>query len=175
MPGQFTGGILIMSETMTRDLSGAVQSVRRTASHSVTLLKAATGFNGRTPSTFEPANEIGPEPTPLRPPPTIISANTELTGSLVTADELHVHGKIKGDLRAAAITVCAGAIVKGDLAADTIVVDGTVEGRIEGQHVLLRGGASVNGEIVHGSLGIDTAAVFEGTIKRVASAPIAAE
>lgn len=166
-----------MSETMSRDLNGAVQNVRRTASHSVTLLKAATGFsNGRPAAAFVPANEPGAEPAPLRTPPSIISAHTEMTGSINTTDELHVHGKIKGDVRAAAITVCAGAVVQGDLTAETIVIDGAVEGRIEGQHVLLRGGAVVSGEIVHGSLGIDTAALFEGTIKRAATATaIAAE
>lgn len=164
-----------MSETMQRDLSGAVQSVRRTASQSVTLLKAATGLNGR--PAYEPANEISAEPIPVRPAPTIVSANTEVNGSIATSDELHVHGKVTGDIRAAAITVIAGGIVKGDLTAETIVVDGAVDGRIEAQHVLLRAGALVSGEIVHGSLGIDTAAVFEGTIKRVAAnaAAVAAE
>lgn len=156
-----------MSETM----SGAV---RRTASQSVTLLKAATGFSGRTASAYEPANEISVEPA--RPAPTVVSVNTQVNGAIVTSDELHVHGKVTGDIRAAAITVIAGGIVKGDLTAETIVVDGAVEGRIEAQHVLLRAGALVSGEIVHGSLGIDTAAVFEGTIKRVAaSVAVAAE
>jgi cytoskeletal protein CcmA (bactofilin family) len=162
-----------MSETMTRDLNGAVQNVRRTASHSVTLLRAATGMSNGRPAA---ANEPSAEPAPLRSPPSIISAHTELTGSINTTDELHVYGKVKGDVRAAAITVCAGAVIEGDLTAETIVIDGAVEGRIEGQHVLLRGGAVVSGEIVHGSLGIDTAAVFEGSIKRAAKSPaIAAE
>jgi cytoskeletal protein CcmA (bactofilin family) len=160
-----------MSETMTRDINGAVQSVRRTASNSVTLLKAATGLSGRAPSTMESA-----ESAPLRAPPTLVSANTEINGSITTSDELHVHGKIIGDVRAAAITVIAGANVKGDLTAETVVVDGAVDGRIEAQHVLLRAGALVSGEIAHGSLGIDTSAVFEGTIKRLAPpAAVAAE
>ena len=161
-----------MSETMNRDVNGAVQNVRRTASQSVTMLRAATGLAGRT-APGQPAGDMAP----IGPPPSIISAHTEMTGSLTTTDEMHVYGKIKGDVRAAAITVCAGAMVTGDLIAETIVVDGAVEGRIEAQHVLLRAGATVKGEIMHGSLGIDTAAVFEGTIKRAAApqAAVAAE
>lgn len=161
-----------MSDTMNRDVSGAVQNVRRTASQSVTMLRAATGLSGRT-APGQPAADMAP----LAAPPSIISAHTEMTGSLATTDEMHVYGKIKGDVRAAAITVCAGAVVTGDLIAETIVVDGAVEGRIEAQHVLLRAGAMVKGEIMHGSLGIDTAAVFEGTIKRAAApqAAVAAE
>lgn len=161
-----------MSETNMRDFSGAVQNVRRTAAHSVQLLKSATGRSNNPAIDAEPL-----APVVHRPPPAIISAHTELKGSLTTTDELHVHGKIEGDVSAAAITVCVGAAIKGDLNADTIVIDGKVEGRIEGQHVLLRAGADVIGEIVHGSLGIDTAAVFEGSIKRMisVSASIAAE
>ncbi|MGE0595429.1 MAG: polymer-forming cytoskeletal protein [Hyphomonadaceae bacterium] len=159
-----------MSETSGRDFSGAVQNVRRTAAQSVTLLRAATGK-----STGAGAAMV--ETGASRPPPTVISANTELKGALTTKDELHIHGIIEGNVRAAAITVCTGGIVRGDLFAETIVIDGVVEGgRIEGQHVLLRAGANVSGEITHGSLGIDTAATFEGAIKRVATpATIAAE
>ncbi len=162
-----------MSDTMNRDVSGAVQNVRRTASQSVTMLRAATGLAGRA----APGQAAAPDMAPMGPPPSIISAHTEMTGSLTTTDEMHVYGKIKGDVRAAAITVCAGAVVTGDLIAETIVVDGAVEGRIEAQHVLLRAGAMVKGEIMHGSLGIDTAAEFEGTIKRAAGpqAAVAAE
>jgi cytoskeletal protein CcmA (bactofilin family) len=162
---------MAMSDTMTRDVSGAVQNVRRTASQSVTMLRAATGLSGRTTAS-QPAGDAAA----MGPPPSIISAHTEMTGSLTTTDEMHVYGKIKGDVRAAAITVCAGAVVNGDLIADTIVVDGAVEGRIEAQHVLLRAGAVVKGEIMHGSLGIDTAAEFEGAIKRAApaAAPVVA-
>ncbi len=157
----------------TRDLNGAVENVRRSAFHSVSLLKAATHLSNGAPAA---ANEPGVKAAPMRPALSVISSNTEMTGSITTTDELHVHGRIEGDVRAAAITVCAGGVVKGDLNAETIVIDGDVDGRIEGQHVLLRDGAVVSGEIMHGSLGIDTAAVFEGTIKRVAArAPVATE
>ena len=161
-----------MSETTTRELNGAVQNVRRAAFQSVTLLKAATG-RGRPSEAPVAAND----PVAERASPSIVSAHTEVNGSITTSDELHVHGKVNGDIRAAAITVCTGAMVKGDLTAETIVIDGAVEGRIQAQHVVLRGGAVVTGEIEHGSLGIDTAATFEGSIKRTAPAvaAIAAE
>jgi cytoskeletal protein CcmA (bactofilin family) len=155
-----------MSEPMTRDLNGALRSARKTASHSVTLFKAVVG-GGRPDMAPEPANETGEAPAPVRRDPSVISANTAMTGSLATEDELHIHGKIEGDVRAAMITVCAGGIVKGDLAAETIIIHGNVDGKIEGRHVLLRAGAMVKGEIAHGTLGLDTAAVFEGSVKRL--------
>ncbi|MBC7768838.1 MAG: polymer-forming cytoskeletal protein [Phycisphaerales bacterium] len=162
-----------MSETSARDLNGAMATARRTASHSVTMLKTAAGF-GRGQGVaadlepLEAANESRSEPDP-----SIISANTEMSGSIATSDELHVHGKIEGDVRATKIVVCAGGVIKGDLTADTIVIHGAVEGRIDGQHVVLCSGAVVKGEVTHSTLGIDTAAVFEGSVKRVAPAETA--
>jgi len=143
-----------------------MQTVRRT---SMTMFKAAAGMGAprADASALEPANELTP---PARHEPTILSANAEIRGTIITTDSVEIRGKIEGDVRAASITVCAGAKVKGDLAADVILVLGAVEGRIQAQDVRLQGAANVTGEIAHGSLGIDTTAIFEGTIKRVAPA-----
>jgi cytoskeletal protein CcmA (bactofilin family) len=137
------------------------------------MLRAATGRSR--PAETAVANDAGAD---MRSAPSIVSASTEVHGGITTSDELHIHGKVNGDIRAAAITICASGKVIGDLTADTIVIDGAAEGRIEAQHVVLRAGADVKGAIQHGSLGIDTAANFEGTIKRVgpaAPAAVAAE
>jgi cytoskeletal protein CcmA (bactofilin family) len=154
-----------MSETM--------QTVRRTASQSVTMLKAATGLGA---GKAAPMPELANEPAPARPDPTILSANALFKGSIVASDSVEIRGKVEGDVRAASITVYSGAKIKGDITADVILVQGAVEGRIEAKDVRLQGGANVVGEIVHGSLGIDTTANFEGTIKRLSNqAPVAAE
>ena len=151
-----------MAETM--------DSVRRTASQSMSMLRAATGMSSARPADAPPpVNE--PAAADARPAPTVLSANAEMKGSIVTSDSVEIRGRIEGDVRAAAITVCNGGKVKGDLIADVIVVQGDVEGRLQGQDVRLQAGANVIGEIAHGSLGIDTAAIFEGTIKRVAAKP----
>lgn len=156
-------------------MSDTMQNVRRTASQSVTMLKAATGLGSSKAMPMpEPANE--PMPEPKRPEPTVLSANAEFKGTIVTSDSVEIRGKIEGDVRASSITVHSGAMIKGDLTADVILVQGQVEGRIQAQDVRLQAGANVIGEILHGSLGIDTTANFEGSIKRLANvAPIAAE
>lgn len=142
-------------------MTDTMQTMRRTASQSMTMFRPA---GARTDSPT-PANEA--TASSARPASTLISAAAEMKGSISTADGVEIQGKIEGDVRAAYITVAANARVKGDLTADTIMVHGSVEGRIQAQDVRLLAGANVTGEIAHGSLGIDTAAVFEGTIKRI--------
>lgn len=152
------------SDVTTRDMSGAMANARRTAANSVAFLKGAAGLKpAEAPSEHTP--EI-PAPIPA-PSPSIISVNAAMTGSITTPDELLVHGTIDGDIRASKISICAGGIVRGDVTAEIVIIHGSVEGRITGQDVHLAAGAIVSGEITHGTLGIDTAAVFEGSIKRV--------
>lgn len=146
-------------------MSDTMETVRRT---SMTMLKAATGMSRARPAEA-PMQANEPAPAPVRPAPTVLSANAEMKGSITASDSVEIRGKLEGDVRAASITVYAGAKVKGDLTADTVMVQGEVDGRIQAQDVRLQAGANVMGEIAHGSLGIDTAAIFEGSIKRLAA------
>ena len=152
-----------MSETM--------QTARRTVSQPMSMLKAVAGMSGVRPVDV-PANE--PKASVERSAPTVISASAEMKGSITTAENVEIRGSIEGDVRAASITVFQGGRVKGDLTADVVIVHGKADGRIQAQDVRLAAGANVSGEIVHGSLGIDTAAEFEGTIKRIAAVVAAA-
>ncbi len=110
---------------------------------------------------------MGPMPAPANDV-TTISVNVEMSGTLVSPDNLHIAGKIEGNVRAAAVTVCATGMVRGDIVAETVIVHGAVEGRIYGAQVQLAATANVRGDIFHGALGIDTNATFEGASRRLA-------
>ena len=149
---------------MSETLANVALAARRTASGSATLLK---GF-GRAETAPAPANEVSAEPAPPpAPAPSVISAKAEMVGSITTPEELHIEGVVEGDVRGSKIVIRASGVVKGSVSADVIVIHGKVEGRIDGGHVLLCAGAAVHGEVTHCSLGIDTKAVFEGSVKKV--------
>lgn len=151
-----------------------MENARRSASQSVT--KLASRLGGKPEAANDEAEVVIAEPAPKRPDPSVLSANTEMKGSIKTSDELFIQGKLEGDVRATSIVVCAGGIVRGDISADSVSVYGAVTGNIEARDVRLCAGAVVDGEIRHNTLGIDPAASFEGSIKRVAmEAAVAAE
>lgn len=155
-----------MSETLSRTVAQA----RRTSG---AFLKAAArlgrGAPARREPAIEPANDAVGEAEPPAAAPSVIASMAEMTGTLNTPEELHVQGRVEGDLRASKIVVCAGGVVKGGLTAEVIIIEGAVEGRVEGHDVLLCGGAVVSGEITHRTLGIDTTVAFEGHVKRQAA------
>jgi cytoskeletal protein CcmA (bactofilin family) len=99
--------------------------------------------------------------------PSVISLNVEMTGSITTPDELHIYGAIDGNVRASSLIVCKGGMVRGEVIAESVVIHGSVEGSIQGEKVQLLAGASVRGDIVHGVLGVDPAAMFEGAARRI--------
>ena len=89
-----------------------------------------------------------------------------MAGSITSPAELHIYGAIEGNVRASAVTIFAGGVIKGEVIAETVHVHGTVEGRIYAQKVHLCAGSTVLGDIIHGALGIDTAAIFQGSANR---------
>ncbi len=153
---------------IAHDLSGAMASAARTASESVTKIKAAARFGAARSGALEhDTQDAANEDATPRPDPSVISANTQIDGSISTSDELYIQGKVEGDVRATSVIVCQGGLVRGDVKADSIAVYGVVTGNLNGGHVLLCAGSVVDGEIRHAGLGIDPGANFEGTIRRV--------
>ena len=153
----------------TLDLTRGVDTVRRSASESLSKLKAATMF-GKQSQDAAPApansNAAPAKRKAAGPAASVLSINVEVAGTIVAPDEMHVFGTIEGNVRAASLVVCAGGYIRGEVVAETVTIHGTVDGRIHGQTVQIAAGGVVRGDIIHSALGIDTAAIFEGASRR---------
>lgn len=130
------------------------------------FLKSMTTLGRSKPPSTMPANDMESAARRVDPGPSVVSIDVEMKGSIVSRGELHIYGAVIGDVRAASLTVCTGGSVKGDVIAETMVIAGFVQGRVFGRNVKLGAGANVIGDIAHNSLGIDTSAEFEGSVKR---------
>ena len=91
--------------------------------------------------------EIPPVVSPPAPPPpapaaqvkrpatrsgaaSVISAELIVRGTLISAGDVQVDGKIDGDIRAAGLTIGEQAVITGDVYAEEATVRGRVEGSI---------------------------------------------
>jgi cytoskeletal protein CcmA (bactofilin family) len=119
--------------------------------------------------------EAAPAPPPVVQPkrniskgnevPSVISAELIVKGTLISAGDVQVEGKIDGDIRAAGLVIGEKAIVVGDVYAEEAVVRGRVEGSIRARRVQLCATCHVEGNILHESLAVESGAFFEGNCR----------
>ena len=88
-----------------------------------------------------------------------------MQGTLISAGELQIDGRVEGDIRAAAIVVGDNAVIMGDISAEELTVRGRVEGNIRARKVQLCATCHVEGTILHEALSIEAGAFFEGNCR----------
>lgn len=109
--------------------------------------------------------------------PSIISAELIVRGTLVSAGDIQIDGKVDGDVRANSLVIGDKAILVGDVYAEEAVVRGRVEGSIRARKVQLCATCHVEGNILHEALSVEIGAFFEGNCRHsdnpLADAPTA--
>src|SRR5215470_5660363 len=124
----------------------------------------------------EPETPVAPPPPqaaqqqPKRPPgrngvPSIISADLIVRGTLFSAGDVQIDGKVDGDIRAGGLVIGEKAIIVGDVYAEEAVVRGRVEGSISARKVQLCATCRVEGNILHEALSVEIGAFFEGNCR----------
>jgi cytoskeletal protein CcmA (bactofilin family) len=101
-------------------------------------------------------------PTPV----SCIGSAMSIVGTVECSGAAQVFGRIEGELRATELVIGEGAQIEGSIQAQEVTISGRVKGTIRAIRVsLLR--ANVEGDIIHRTLSIDEASVFEGMSRRV--------
>lgn len=100
--------------------------------------------------------------------PSIIAADLHIVGNVSTEGELHVDGRIDGDIEGRSVTIGESGYVDGHIETREITIQGIVRGSIRARKVHLVHGCKVIADITHDVIGIDSGASFEGHCRRVA-------
>ncbi|WBQ12206.1 polymer-forming cytoskeletal protein [Hyphomonadaceae bacterium BL14] len=98
--------------------------------------------------------------------PSILAQDIVIIGSIASAGEVQIDGRVEGDVRAGSLMIGQNAVVKGDIIADTLAVHGRIEGVVQARSVVLVPPASVQGEISYDTLTIQGGAVMDGVCRR---------
>lgn len=97
--------------------------------------------------------------------PSIISADLIVTGTLTSAGDIQIDGRIEGDVRSAGLVIGEKAFIHGDIVAEEVTIRGRVEGSICAHKILLANTCHVEGNIVHEAFAVETGAFFEGNCR----------
>ncbi len=118
--------------------------------------------------------ETGPQTAPEREKPsgqhTIIPADLQITGDLVSTGDIHVEGVIHGDITCRTLTLTGQPVIQGSVKAETVRVSGTFNGKVRAKKVSLTKAAKMVGEIYYETLEIEAGASFEGKVSRIEGA-----
>ncbi len=102
-----------------------------------------------------------------RSAPSIISANLQLVGNLMTDGEMQIDGTVEGNVTGRSVAVGEHAKISGEINADDLVVHGAISGSVRARRVQLSRSARVIGDIAHETLSIEAGAFVEGHLKRL--------
>ena len=109
---------------------------------------------------------------PNKPPvlnrasPSIIGPNCSLAGDILSDGEVHIDGKVVGDVRCVTLVIGEKGGVTGEINAETVRVLGSVTGQITARAVELAKTARIVGDITHDSLAVEAGAHVEGRFNR---------
>ena len=100
--------------------------------------------------------------------PSLTSADLIITGKVVSLSELHVEGRLEGEVLAERLIIGETAEVKGWVLGADVTVHGRVTGNIRARRLHLAAGARVEGEMEHEILSVEAGAHIEGSCRHVA-------
>lgn len=121
---------------------------------------------------FGNAKGNGPVETPPRADrPTgqisVIGADILVTGNIEAEVDLHIEGRVQGDVRCATLILGERSSVVGSVYAQRVRVSGTVEGAVETIDLAIEAGAEVKGDVTYSRLRIANGGIIAGKMTHV--------
>ena len=92
----------------------------------------------------------------------VLGADMVVHGDIVAEADLHVEGRIEGDLACAALVQGEGSVIRGAISARKARLAGTVEGGVDVAELVIARTARIVGDVAYDSLTIEQGARVEG-------------
>ena len=99
----------------------------------------------------------------------IIASDVEITGNLNARVDLHIDGKIQGDVVCGNLVQGEGSIIAGKVVAESAKLSGQVEGSIEATDLVIEASARIMGDVLYTNLTIAPGGQVEGKFKHKSS------
>jgi len=115
-------------------------------------------------------SKVGPRGTGRGDTYSFIGPEVVVTGDIATPGQLHVDGKVVGDVRCGTLSQGEGGEIHGNILADEATLAGLIDGAVSAGSLLLEASARVTGDVLYESLTVSTGAQVDGRFKRRAGA-----
>lgn len=100
----------------------------------------------------------------------VIGSDVEIVGNLTAKVDLHIDGKVQGDVACGSIVQGEGSVIMGKVTAESARLSGKVEGSIEVADLVIEASARITGDVQYVNLTIAPGGQVEGKFKHRSSA-----
>jgi len=94
----------------------------------------------------------------------ILGADLAIKGDLVATADLHIDGKVEGDISCAALVQGESGIIEGAITAETARLAGTVTGSVNAGTLVILKTARIEGDVAYETLTIEQGAQVDGKL-----------
>jgi len=94
----------------------------------------------------------------------ILGSDVVVTGNVSASVDLHVDGKIEGDLKCANLVQGEASEIKGSVAAETAKIAGLLDGAIEAKTLIVHATARITGDVTYETITIENGGKVEGKL-----------
>lgn len=98
-----------------------------------------------------------------------IGAEVVVSGDLATDSQLHLDGRIDGNVRCQQLIQGAAGTISGNIQAEEARIAGTVEGQVNVRTLFIEATAKLMGDIAYETISIEAGAQLEGRLARRAA------
>ena len=100
----------------------------------------------------------------------VIASDVEIVGNLSARVDLHIDGKVQGDVTCGNLVQGEGSIISGKVTAESAKLSGHVEGSIEANDLVIESSARVKGDVIYSNLTIAPGGQIEGKFSHKSAA-----
>ena len=100
---------------------------------------------------------------------TFIGPEAVVSGDLATDAQLHVDGRIDGDVRCGQLIQGTAGMIAGNISADEARLAGAVQGTVAARTLIVAASARIMGDVAYDTISIEAGAQIEGRLARRAA------
>lgn len=95
----------------------------------------------------------------------VIGSDVVITGNVAAKVDLHVDGRVEGDLQCASLVQGEGSEIHGAIVAETARLAGVVEGAIDARELIIESTARITGDIAYETISIEQGGNIDGQFR----------
>ena len=104
----------------------------------------------------------------------VIGADVVVTGNVRASADLHIEGRVEGDLDCGSLVVGTEALIQGQVRAENARIAGRIEGAVSIRQLTVEAGARITGDVEYETISLETGAHVDGRLKHFSAQAAAA-